>query len=169
MRREMAKLVNNLGGVRDLTKPPEALFIVDILTEHIAVKEATRLGVPIIALVDTNCDPDPITTVIPGNDDAIRSAQLFADSIAAACLEGRKIFETRAKAKKEGDDSEESSADEAGTKAEEKPSAQAESEPAQVPAAAVDAPEVQSAAPAEPAEAETATEPGEGKAEAAAD
>ncbi len=107
LRREMAKLVNNLGGVRDLTRPPDALFIVDILTEHIAVKEATRLGIPIIALVDTNCDPDPITTVIPGNDDAIRSAQLFADSIAAACLEGRKIFETKAKAKKEGDDTEE--------------------------------------------------------------
>ncbi len=105
LRREKAKLVNNLGGVRDMTRPPDALFIIDILTEHIAVKEATRLSLPIIALVDTNCDPDPITFVIPGNDDAIRSAQLFADSIAAACVAGRARFEARAQATAEGDDS----------------------------------------------------------------
>jgi small subunit ribosomal protein S2 len=105
LRREKAKLVNNLGGVRDLTRPPDALFIVDIITEHIAVKEATRLDIPIIALVDTNCDPDPITIVIPGNDDAIRSAQLFADSISQACVAGRARFEARAQAKAEGDDS----------------------------------------------------------------
>jgi small subunit ribosomal protein S2 len=153
LRREKAKLVNNLGGVRDLTKPPDALFIVDILTEHIAVKEATRLGVPIIALVDTNCDPDPITTVIPGNDDAIRSAQLFADSIAAACLEGRQLFETRAKAKKEGDDTEEASAAEAAQPAEAETAATKEPEAAEVPAPAG----VESAAPAETAvEAEPA-------------
>ena len=105
LRREMAKLVNNLGGVRDLVRPPDALFIVDILTEHIAVKEATRLGIPIIALVDTNCDPDPISIVIPGNDDAIRSAQLFAESIAEACIAGRKRFESKSQAAAEGDDS----------------------------------------------------------------
>ena len=105
LRREKAKLVNNLGGVRDLTRPPDALFIVDILTEHIAVKEATRLGIPIIALVDTNCDPDPIDIVIPGNDDAIRSAQLFADSLSAACIAGRARFESKAQATAEGDDS----------------------------------------------------------------
>ena len=105
LRREKAKLVNNLGGVRDLTRPPDAVFIVDILTEHIAVKEATRLGIPIIALVDTNCDPDPIDIVIPGNDDAIRSAQLFADSLAEACIAGRARFESKAQAKAEGDDS----------------------------------------------------------------
>ena len=81
------------------------MFIIDILTEHIAVKEATRLGIPIIALVDTNCDPDPISIVIPGNDDAIRSAQLFADSIAEACIAGRKRFESKSQAAAEGDDS----------------------------------------------------------------
>jgi len=105
LRREKAKLVNNLGGVRDMTRPPDALFIVDIITEHIAVKEATRLAIPIIALVDTNCDPDPITIVIPGNDDAIRSAQLFADSISQACIAGRARFEAKAQASAEGDDS----------------------------------------------------------------
>ena len=104
LRREKGKLVNNLGGVRDLTRPPDALFIVDILTEHIAVKEATRLGIPIVALVDTNCDPDPITIVIPGNDDAIRSAQLFADSLAQACIAGRARFESGQQAIAEGDD-----------------------------------------------------------------
>jgi len=105
LRREKAKLVNNLGGVRDLTRPPDAVFIVDILTEHIAVKEATRLAIPIIALVDTNCDPDPIDIVIPGNDDAIRSAQLFADSLAEACIAGRARFESKVQATAEGDDS----------------------------------------------------------------
>jgi small subunit ribosomal protein S2 len=105
LRREKAKLVNNLGGVRDLTRPPDAVFIVDILTEHIAVKEATRLAIPIIALVDTNCDPDPIDIVIPGNDDAIRSAQLFADSLAEACIAGRAKFESKVQATAEGDDS----------------------------------------------------------------
>ncbi len=104
LRREMSKLVNNLGGVRDLTRPPDALFIIDILTEHIAVKEATRLGIPIIALVDTNCDPDPISIVIPGNDDAIRSAQLFAAAIAEASIAGRTRFESKSQAAAEGDD-----------------------------------------------------------------
>jgi small subunit ribosomal protein S2 len=104
LRRELGKLVTNLGGVRDLTRPPDALFIVDILTEHIAVKEATRLDIPIVALVDTNCDPDPVSIVIPGNDDAIRSAQLFANAVAEACIAGRARFESKTQAVAEGDD-----------------------------------------------------------------
>ncbi|MBT8199281.1 MAG: 30S ribosomal protein S2 [Acidimicrobiia bacterium] len=88
LRREMAKLQNNLGGVRDLARPPEMLFLVDVNNELIAVKEATKLKIPIVAVVDTNCDPDPISIVIPGNDDAIRATQLMAGAIADACIEG---------------------------------------------------------------------------------
>jgi small subunit ribosomal protein S2 len=88
LRRELGKLQNNLGGVRALNAPPQAIFVIDVKTEDSAVKEANRLGLPVLALVDTNCDPDPITVVIPGNDDAIRSAQLMAGAVAAACREG---------------------------------------------------------------------------------
>ena len=77
-----------LGGVRDMHKTPDAVFIIDVKAEAIAVREASRLGAPIIALVDTNCDPDSIDMVIPGNDDAIRSAQLMAMLIAEACRRG---------------------------------------------------------------------------------
>ncbi len=91
LRRELGKLERTLGGVRDLQRLPEAVFIVDVLTEATAVKEAKRLGIPIIALVDSNSDPDPIDFVIPGNDDAIRSIDLVASVMAEACREGREI------------------------------------------------------------------------------
>lgn len=91
LRRELAKLEANLGGVRDLNRLPDAVFVVDVLTEATAVKEATRLGIPLIALVDSNSDPDPVDFVIPGNDDAIRSIDLVASVIAEACREGREI------------------------------------------------------------------------------
>jgi small subunit ribosomal protein S2 len=77
----------NLGGVRDMERVPDAVFIVDLKTEAIAVREAARLKIPIIALVDTNCDPEPVDYVIPGNDDAIRSCKLVTDAIADVVAE----------------------------------------------------------------------------------
>jgi len=85
---ELAKLEFNLGGVRDMDRLPDAVFVTDLKTEEIAVREAARLRIPIIALVDTNCDPTPIDYVIPGNDDAIRSCQLVIGTIGAAIDEG---------------------------------------------------------------------------------
>jgi len=88
MQAELAKLEFNLGGVRDMERLPDAVFVTDLKTEEIAVREAARLRIPIIALVDTNCDPKPIDYVIPGNDDAIRSCQLVIGTIGAAIEEG---------------------------------------------------------------------------------
>jgi small subunit ribosomal protein S2 len=85
---ELAKLRQNVGGIRGLRRLPDAVFIVDPKREQIAVKEASRLGVPIIAMVDTNCDPDPINYVIPANDDAIRSIRLITHRIADAAIQG---------------------------------------------------------------------------------
>ena len=93
LRRELGKLQTVLGGVRDMTRTPDAVFIIDVKNEHIAVTEASRLGIPIIAVVDTNCDPDHIDMVIPGNDDAIRAAHLLAGTIADAAKEGRELYE----------------------------------------------------------------------------
>jgi len=89
--RELDKLQRNLGGLRNMTRTPDAVFIVDTKKEHIAVAEANRLGVPVVAVVDSNCDPDVIDHVIPGNDDAIRSVTLMCRVIADAVLEGRYI------------------------------------------------------------------------------
>ncbi len=86
---EIEKLEKFLGGIKDMKKLPGALFIVDPRKERIAVSEAHKLGIPIIAIVDTNCDPDEIDAVIPGNDDAIRAVKLIASTIAAAVIEGR--------------------------------------------------------------------------------
>jgi small subunit ribosomal protein S2 len=88
MQAELAKLEFNLGGVRDMDRLPDAVFVTDLKTEEIAVREAARLRIPIIGLVDTNCDPTPIDYVIPGNDDAIRSCQLVISTIGAAAEEG---------------------------------------------------------------------------------
>ena len=86
--RESDKLLRNLGGVKELNKLPGCIFVIDPKKEHIAVHEASRLGIPVIGVVDTNCDPDGIDFVIPGNDDAIRSIKLFTSKIADACIEG---------------------------------------------------------------------------------
>ncbi|MGI6150695.1 MAG: 30S ribosomal protein S2 [Christensenellales bacterium] len=83
------KLQNNLGGIADMKRLPGAIFVVDSRKEHIAVKEARALGIPIVAIVDTNCDPDEIDYVIPGNDDAIRAIKLISSKMADAILEGR--------------------------------------------------------------------------------
>jgi small subunit ribosomal protein S2 len=88
MQAELAKLQYNLGGVREMERPPDAVFVIDLKTEAIAVNEAARLRIPIIGLVDTNCDPEPIDYVIPGNDDAIRSCDLIVRTIGEAIEEG---------------------------------------------------------------------------------
>ncbi len=92
-RRELEKLRRNLGGIRDLDRLPDAVFVIDTKKEHIAVTEANKLGMPIVAVVDTNCDPDVITYVIPGNDDAIRSGALMCRVMAEAVIEGRWVAE----------------------------------------------------------------------------
>ena len=88
LEREREKLEKNLGGVKEMSKLPRCIFVIDPKKEHIAVHEANRLGIPVIGVVDTNCDPDGIDFVIPGNDDAIRSIKLFTSKVADACLEG---------------------------------------------------------------------------------
>ena len=90
--KEMLKLLKNLGGIRNMDKLPGALFVVDIKKEETAVKEARRLKIPIVALVDTNSDPDVIDYVIPGNDDAIKSVRLVAAAIAEAIIEGNSNY-----------------------------------------------------------------------------
>jgi len=93
--RELEKLERNLQGIRDMTKLPDAVFILDTKKEHIGVTEANKLGIPIVAVVDTNCDPDLIQYVIPGNDDAIRAGTLMCRVIADAVEEGRLIASKR--------------------------------------------------------------------------
>jgi small subunit ribosomal protein S2 len=95
VRRDLAKLERNLGGIKNLESLPSALFVIDTKKEHIAVTEAKRLHIPVVAIVDTNCDPDLVDYVIPGNDDAIRSAQLMSRVIADAVMEGRQIAARR--------------------------------------------------------------------------
>ena len=91
LRRELTKLELNLGGVVNMARLPQAVLIIDVNTEATAVKEADRLGIPIIALVDSNSDPDAVDYLIPGNDDAIRAADLIAGAIADAVIEGKEI------------------------------------------------------------------------------
>jgi small subunit ribosomal protein S2 len=95
VRRDLAKLDRNLGGIKNLEKLPSVVFVIDTKKEHIAVTEANRLRIPVVAVVDTNCDPDIIDYVIPGNDDAIRSAQLMCRVIADAVNEGRELGRRR--------------------------------------------------------------------------
>jgi small subunit ribosomal protein S2 len=94
--KERRKLVKNLDGIRGMTRLPDALFIVDTRHEQIAVDEARKLKIPVIGVVDTNCDPDQVDYVIPGNDDALRSIRLFAAGIADAILAGRGMAESAA-------------------------------------------------------------------------
>lgn len=89
--REIEKMDKNLGGIKHAKGLPSALFVIDPKKEHIAVKEANSLGIPVVALCDTNCDPTGVQYVIPGNDDAIKSIRLFAGAIADAVLEGRQL------------------------------------------------------------------------------
>jgi hypothetical protein len=89
--REHEGLMKNLAGIKDMGGAPDMLFVIDVRKEDIAVKEANRLGIPIVAVVDTNCSPEGIDQVIPGNDDALRAIRLFASRIADAILEGKQI------------------------------------------------------------------------------
>ena len=93
--RELEKLQRNLGGIRTMNRLPDAVFVIDTKKEHLAVTEANKLGVPVVAVVDTNCDPDVIDYVIPGNDDAIRAGNLMCRVIADAVEEGRFIASRR--------------------------------------------------------------------------
>jgi len=93
--KERAKLDSTLGGIRTMTDLPGAIFVVDSKNEAIAVREGRRLGIPIIAIVDTNSDPDEIDYVVPGNDDAIRAIRLFSSRISDACIRGRKVYEEK--------------------------------------------------------------------------
>ena len=89
--REHEGLMKNLAGIKDMGGPPDMMFVIDVRKEDIAIKEANRLGIPIVAVVDTNCSPEGIDQVIPGNDDALRAIRLFASRIADAILEGKQV------------------------------------------------------------------------------
>jgi small subunit ribosomal protein S2 len=102
---DLVKLRANLGGVKDMQRVPDAMFVVDLRTEAIAVREAMRLRVPIIGLVDTNCDPEDIAYVIPGNDDAIRSCALITQAIGDVIAEGHSVFRAQEdKARREAEE-----------------------------------------------------------------
>jgi len=90
--KEKEKLLRNIGGIREMMGLPAAIFLIDAKREHIAVTEASRLGIPIVGLLDTNCDPDPINYPIPGNDDALKAIRFISSKIADSIIEGRKQF-----------------------------------------------------------------------------
>ena len=151
MEAELEKLESNLGGVADMRRQPDAIFIVDLRKEQLAVREAKRLGMPVIALVDTNCDPDEADYIIPGNDDAIRSCSVIVKAIADGIEAGKqRLTEAELKARTAKNGAKEEAAAE-----EEAPAAES--------AAAVEEP----AAAAEPAAAEPAAEAPAEQAEAA--
>ena len=104
--KERVKLDNNLGGIRTMNDLPGAIFVVDPKNEMIAVREGRRLNIPIVAIVDTNCDPDEIDYIIPGNDDAIRAIRLITSRVADACIAGKAAYEEKmqAEADKEGEE-----------------------------------------------------------------
>jgi small subunit ribosomal protein S2 len=186
MSAELEKLEQNLGGVADMRRQPDAVFVLDLKKEALAVREARRLGLPIVALVDTNCDPDDADYVIPGNDDAIRSCSLVTRAIADAIAEGRQkvsarelaqaeerqraAAEAEAAAKAEAEAAAAAAAAEAAPAAEPEPSvpqgdaeqvepaAVVEPEGASVPVPTGDAPAEEGAADAAPASATTEVE-----------
>ena len=111
LRKEMEKLNKNLGGIKEMTEIPDVMFIVDPKKEHIAILEAKKLNIPVVGLIDTNCNPNDVDYVIPGNDDAIRAVKLMTDVMANAVIEGRQgeSFDTTEMAQ---EDSEEKSMEE---------------------------------------------------------
>ena len=184
---DLAKLRANLGGVKNMQRVPDAMFVIDIKTEEIAVKEARRLRIPIIGLVDTNCDPDGIDFVVPGNDDAIRSCALITQAIGQVVSEGHGVFraqeelarkeaeerakaEAEARAKREAEEQAKREAEEQAKKeaAERDAAARAAAAAAQAPPAEAPAPAAPETpaptpaapeAPAPPAPAPPAAEP----------
>jgi small subunit ribosomal protein S2 len=172
LERQRRKMDRAFGGIKDMEDLPDALFVIDTVHEHIAIKEANRLGIPVIAVVDTNSDPEEVDFPIPGNDDAIRAIRLFTSRIADNVLEGLNLADERFvgdEEKDEADDAEAESvtaetteASAAETEAVAEDSAQAEPEEAPEPEAAVaeEAPEADDAPAAEP-EAPTEEAPAE--------
>jgi small subunit ribosomal protein S2 len=171
---DLAKLRANLGGVKNMQRVPDAMFVIDLKTEEIAVKEARRLRIPIIGLVDTNCDPDGIDFVVPGNDDAIRSCALITQAIGQVVSEGHSVFraeeerarqeaeekariEAEARAKREAEEQAKREAEEQAKKealAEREAAAAAQAAQAPTPA---QAPAAQAPAAAQAAAAQTPT------------
>jgi small subunit ribosomal protein S2 len=170
MEAELAKLEFNLGGVRDMDRLPDAVFVADLKTEEIAVNEAARLRIPIIGLVDTNCDPTPVDYVIPGNDDAIRSCQLVIGTIGKAVEEGssawrvqeeKRIAEEMERRRKEEEERRKREEEEKA-RIEAEQAKQAEEEAAKQKAAAEKATQDKAARAAGPVSDEASPEPGSG-------
>jgi small subunit ribosomal protein S2 len=173
---DLAKLRANLGGVKDMQRVPDAMFVIDLKTEEIAVKEARRLRIPIIGLVDTNCDPDGIDFVVPGNDDAIRSCALITQAIGQVVAEGHSVFraeeerarkeaeekakaEAEARAKREAEEQAKREAEEQAAKEAAEKEAAAKAAQAQAAAAAQDASASAAPAPSQPAPAAAPAQP----------
>jgi small subunit ribosomal protein S2 len=166
---DLAKLRANLGGVKNMQRVPDAMFVIDLKTEVIAVKEAQRLRIPIIGLVDTNCDPDGIDFVVPGNDDAIRSCALITQAIGQVVSEGHSVF--RAQEERARQEAEERARLEAEARAkreaEEQAKREAEEQAAREAAEREAATRAAAAQPAQPAPAEPASPPAAPEAQAA--
>ncbi len=161
---DLAKLRANLGGVKNMQRVPDAMFVIDLKTEEIAVKEARRLRIPIIGLVDTNCDPDGIDFVVPGNDDAIRSCALITQAIGQVVAEGHSVF--RAEEERARQEAEEKARLEAEARAkrdaEEQAKRDAEEQAKKESAEREAAGAAQAAAAAQPAPAQSAPAPDKG-------
>jgi small subunit ribosomal protein S2 len=155
LERDRSKMSRNLEGIRDMTSLPDALFVVDPRKEHIAIAEANRLGIPVIAIVDTNCDPEEIDFVIPGNDDAIRSIRLFASRVADAYMEGAGDLERQMQIERKDETPAEAAA---SPEAVEEPAAKAPVKVVEVEEAKVAKPEVEEPKAEEPKAAETKAE-----------
>ncbi|HEX5761632.1 MAG TPA: 30S ribosomal protein S2 [Solirubrobacterales bacterium] len=157
MQAELTKLEYNLGGVRDMDRLPDAVFVTDLKTEEIAVREAVRLRIPIIGLVDTNCDPKPIDYVVPGNDDAIRSCDLVIGTIGGAIEEGAGAWRVQEERRLQEEMERRKREDEERKKREEEEKARKEAEEAAKKAA-----EAEAAAKAQAAAAQTPSQPPKG-------
>ena len=173
LNRDRQRLIRNLGGIRDMEKFPEAIFIIDVKREHNAVAEAKRLKIPLVAIVDTNCDPDDVTHPIAGNDDAIRSIRLLLSAITETLTQARAEYEANAAAKAKAAAAEAAAEAEAAAKAKEEAEAAAKAAEAEAAAKASEAAAAPAPAPAEaapapaPAEAAPATPAPEAPAPAA--
>jgi small subunit ribosomal protein S2 len=152
MQAELAKLEYNLGGVRDMDRLPDAVFVTDLKTEEIAVHEASRLRIPLIGLVDTNCDPQPIDYVIPGNDDAIRSDELVIRAVGQSIEEGSSVWRAAEEKRRAEEEAQRRREEEQRRKREEEEKARKEAEEAaaaQAAAAQAEGGEQQAAPPSE--------------------
>jgi small subunit ribosomal protein S2 len=160
MQAELRKLEYNLGGVRDMKRLPDAVFVVDLKTEEIALREAERLGIPIIGLVDSNCDPDPVDYPIPGNDDAIRSCELVISTIGTAIADAAATWRAEEERRRAEEEARRRREEEERQRREAEERARREAEEAR--AAAQEGGETPGpAAPGQPAEASTAPAEGE--------